>query len=238
MLDARPHDRRPRPPRGRDAPSTPATRSRSAASSRTRRPAPRPPRSAPTCAHRELITPPATVTVHQGVDMGRPSLLTIDDRRRPPRDPRQRSRGGDVSEQVVRLRVGQRVDLDAQRRELQRRDLALDRVRHRVHARRPRAASPAPRRPAPAARTRRPSPPPDAPRRRRGSRPARRPAGSAHRSPSSKRSTSGRISRTPDRRRAQVGSEISTSNCPALASTAPSFMRVEVLAAQHVRARP
>jgi PhzF family phenazine biosynthesis protein len=26
----------------------------------------------------ELITPPATVTVHQGVDMGRPSLLTIE----------------------------------------------------------------------------------------------------------------------------------------------------------------
>jgi PhzF family phenazine biosynthesis protein len=26
----------------------------------------------------ELITPPATITVHQGVDMGRPSLLTID----------------------------------------------------------------------------------------------------------------------------------------------------------------
>jgi PhzF family phenazine biosynthesis protein len=26
----------------------------------------------------ELVTPPATVTVHQGVDMGRPSLLTID----------------------------------------------------------------------------------------------------------------------------------------------------------------
>ena len=25
-----------------------------------------------------LVTPPATVTVHQGVDMGRPSLLTID----------------------------------------------------------------------------------------------------------------------------------------------------------------
>ena len=24
------------------------------------------------------VTPPATVTVHQGVDMGRPSLLTID----------------------------------------------------------------------------------------------------------------------------------------------------------------
>ena len=43
-------DGRPRPPRGRDAPSTPATRSRSAASSRTRRPARRPPRSAPTCA--------------------------------------------------------------------------------------------------------------------------------------------------------------------------------------------
>src|SRR4051794_32650410 len=27
---------------------------------------------------RRLITPPATITVHQGVDMGRPSLLTID----------------------------------------------------------------------------------------------------------------------------------------------------------------
>jgi predicted PhzF superfamily epimerase YddE/YHI9 len=26
----------------------------------------------------EQITPPATITVHQGVDMGRPSLLTID----------------------------------------------------------------------------------------------------------------------------------------------------------------
>ncbi|MDA0164605.1 PhzF family phenazine biosynthesis protein [Solirubrobacter ginsenosidimutans] len=26
----------------------------------------------------QLITPPATITVHQGVDMGRPSLLTID----------------------------------------------------------------------------------------------------------------------------------------------------------------
>ena len=25
-----------------------------------------------------LITPPATITVHQGVDMGRPSLLTIE----------------------------------------------------------------------------------------------------------------------------------------------------------------
>src|SRR3954471_2740260 len=28
--------------------------------------------------HEGLITPPATITVHQGVDMGRPSLLTID----------------------------------------------------------------------------------------------------------------------------------------------------------------
>ena len=27
---------------------------------------------------RALVTPPASVTVHQGVDMGRPSLLTID----------------------------------------------------------------------------------------------------------------------------------------------------------------
>ena len=30
-------------------------------------------------------------------------------------------------------------------------------------------------------------------------------------------------------------SEISTSNCPALASTAPSFITVEVLGSQHVR---
>ena len=30
-----------------------------------------------------LVTPPATVTVHQGVDMGRPSLLTIDIDERP-----------------------------------------------------------------------------------------------------------------------------------------------------------
>jgi PhzF family phenazine biosynthesis protein len=28
--------------------------------------------------HENLITPPATITVHQGVDMGRPSLLTIE----------------------------------------------------------------------------------------------------------------------------------------------------------------
>jgi PhzF family phenazine biosynthesis protein len=28
--------------------------------------------------HQNLITPPATITVHQGVDMGRPSLLTIE----------------------------------------------------------------------------------------------------------------------------------------------------------------
>ena len=28
--------------------------------------------------HEGLITPPATITVHQGVDMGRPSLLTIE----------------------------------------------------------------------------------------------------------------------------------------------------------------
>ena len=30
-----------------------------------------------------LVTPPATVTVHQGVDMGRPSLLTIEIDERP-----------------------------------------------------------------------------------------------------------------------------------------------------------
>ena len=44
------------------------------------------------------VTAPATVTVHQGVDMGRPSLLTITIDSRAPRDPRQRPSGGDVSE--------------------------------------------------------------------------------------------------------------------------------------------
>jgi PhzF family phenazine biosynthesis protein len=34
--------------------------------------------------HERLITPPATITVHQGVDMGRPSLLTIEIRKDEP----------------------------------------------------------------------------------------------------------------------------------------------------------
>ena len=96
---ARPDDRRPRLARGRDARSTRATRSRSAASSRTRRPAPRPPRSAPTCASSGSSTPPATVTIHQGDDMGRPSLLTIDIAPEGG-DPRDRARG--VAHSVLR----------------------------------------------------------------------------------------------------------------------------------------
>ena len=46
---------------------------------------------------RGAVTPPATVTVHQGVDMGRPSLLTIEIDDASAGDPRQRSRRGDVS---------------------------------------------------------------------------------------------------------------------------------------------
>ena len=64
--------------RGRRRRSTPATRSRPAASSRTPRPARPPRRSAPTCASCGLVDPPATLTIHQGDDLGRPSLLRVD----------------------------------------------------------------------------------------------------------------------------------------------------------------
>ena len=103
-----------------------------------------------------LITPPATITVHQGVDMGRPSLLT--DRASPPTRRRSASAVAPwrCEREVLRLGVGQRVDVDVQRGELQRRDLALDRVRHRRARPAPTCRAPAPPRPAPAARTTRP----------------------------------------------------------------------------------
>ena len=58
-----------------------ATRSRPAASSRILRPGPPPPRSAPTCAL-QLVSLPATVTIHQGEDLGRPGQLVVDIRDR------------------------------------------------------------------------------------------------------------------------------------------------------------
>ena len=48
------------------------------ASWRTPRPGPRPAAFGGYLRELGLVKPPATVTVHQGVDMGRPSLLTID----------------------------------------------------------------------------------------------------------------------------------------------------------------
>ena len=75
---ARADHRRPRLARGRRPPSTPATRSPSAASSRTRRPGAAAAAFGAYLRDPGLVTPPATVTVHQGVDMGRPSLLTIE----------------------------------------------------------------------------------------------------------------------------------------------------------------
>ena len=50
---------------------------RRAAWSRTRPREPRPQLSAPTCASSRLVTPPATVTIRQGEDLGRPGLLSV-----------------------------------------------------------------------------------------------------------------------------------------------------------------
>ena len=58
--------------------STRATRSRPAAWSRTRPPAPRRPRSATYLRELGYVEPPATVTILQGEDMGRPGRLLVD----------------------------------------------------------------------------------------------------------------------------------------------------------------
>ncbi len=86
---------------GRRQSSTRATRSPSGEWSRIRRPAPPRPRSATTCANLGAVVAPASITIRQGEDMGRPSrlLVTLD-----AVDPRVR-----VSGQAVPIRRANRV---------------------------------------------------------------------------------------------------------------------------------